>query len=70
MGQKCDTARQKLLESDRAGRYALRFLLDDGIGHDARFWKLAQSLSALYPSSSKEKRWVDGVFARKKRLVL
>lgn len=55
-----------------AGRGELmkRFLLDDGIGRDARFWKLAQSLSALYPSGSEEKRWVDGVLARKKGLGL
>jgi len=26
-----------------------RFLIEDGAGTDARFWKLAQSLSALYP---------------------
>jgi hypothetical protein len=47
-----------------------RFLVDDGQGQDARFWKLAQSLSALYPSDSDEKRWVDGVLARKKGLGL
>ena len=27
---------------------------------------LAQSLSALYPMGTEEKRWVDGVLARKK----
>jgi len=43
-----------------------RFIVDDGVGGDARFWKLAQSLSALYPAGSDEKRWVDGVLARKK----
>jgi putative DNA methylase len=43
-----------------------RFIVEDGIGGDARFWKLAQSLSALYPAGSEEKRWVDGVLARKK----
>ncbi len=43
-----------------------RFLIEDGAGADARFWKLAQSLSALYPQGSDEKRWVDGVLARKK----
>lgn len=47
-----------------------RFLVEDGIGHDQRFWKLAQALSALYPPSSEEKRWVDGVLARKKGLGL
>jgi hypothetical protein len=45
-----------------------RFLVDDGIGKEARFWKLAQSLSTLYPPGMDEKRWVDGVLARKKGL--
>ena len=47
-----------------------RFLVDDAAGQDQRFWKLAQALSALYPSSSDEKRWLDGVLARKKGLGL
>lgn len=45
-----------------------RFLVDDGVGSDQRFWQLAQALSALYPSSTEEKRWVDGLLARKKGL--
>jgi hypothetical protein len=45
-------------------------LFEDGAGADARFWKLAQSLSALYPRGTDEKRWVDGVLARKKGLGL
>jgi putative DNA methylase len=45
-----------------------RFVVEEGVGKDARFWKLAQSLSALYPAGSDEKRWVDGVLARKKSL--
>lgn len=45
-----------------------RFLVADGAGSDERFWRLAQALSALYPSASDEKRWVDGVLARKKGL--
>jgi hypothetical protein len=45
-----------------------RFLVDEGIGADQRFWGLAQALSALYPTRSEEKRWVDGVLARKKGL--
>jgi putative DNA methylase len=45
-----------------------RFIVEDGVGGDARFWTLAQSLSALYPAGSEEKRWVDGVLARKKTL--
>jgi adenine-specific DNA methylase len=47
-----------------------RFLVDDGIGQEANFWKLAQALSALYPATAQEKRWVDGVLARKKGLGL
>lgn len=45
-----------------------RFVFEEGVGKQAQFWKLAQSLSALYPSGSDEKRWVDGVLARKKGL--
>jgi putative DNA methylase len=45
-----------------------RFLVEDGVGRERAFWGLAQSLSALYPSGSEEKRWVDGVLARKKGL--
>jgi adenine-specific DNA methylase len=45
-----------------------RFLVDDGAGNNTRFWTLAQALSALYPASTDEKRWVDGVLARKKGL--
>jgi hypothetical protein len=45
-----------------------RFLVEDGIGRNPLFWRLAQALSALYPANSDEKRWVDGVLARKKGL--
>jgi len=45
-----------------------RFLVDEGIGADQRFWGLAQALSALYPARAEEKPWVDGVLARKKGL--
>lgn len=45
-----------------------RFLVEDEAGKDPRIWKLAQSLSALYPQGSDERRWVDGVLARKKSL--
>jgi adenine-specific DNA methylase len=45
-----------------------RFLVEEGAGNDQRFWRLAQALSALYPKNSDEKRWVDGVLARKKGL--
>lgn len=45
-----------------------RFLVEEGVGKDERFWRLAQAFSALYPSNTDEKRWVDGVLARKKGL--
>lgn len=45
-----------------------RFLTEDGAGKDQRFWRLAQALSALYPTHTDEKRWVDGVLAKKKGL--
>ncbi|MBV6627858.1 MAG: DUF1156 domain-containing protein [Rivularia sp. (in: Bacteria)] len=45
-----------------------RFLVEEGAGDDQRFWRLAQALSALYPNGTDEKRWVDGVLARKKGL--
>jgi hypothetical protein len=47
-----------------------RFLVEDGVGKDARFWKLAQALAALYPPGTDERRWVEGVLARKKGLGL
>ena len=50
------------------GEALKRFLVDDGAGRDDRFWRLAQAFSALYPASTDEKRWVDGVLARKKSL--
>jgi hypothetical protein len=50
------------------GEALKRFLVEEGVGKQTQFWKLAQSLSALYPSGSDEKRWVDGVLARKKGL--
>ena len=45
-----------------------RFLVEEGAGNDSRFWRLAQALSALYPSGSDERRWVEGVQSRKKAL--
>ena len=50
------------------GEALKRFIVEDGAGRDQRFWSLAQALSALYPSHTEEKRWVDGVLARKKGL--
>jgi len=50
------------------GEALKRFLVEEGAGRDQRFWSLAQALSALYPNNTDEKRWVDGVLARKKSL--
>jgi adenine-specific DNA methylase len=50
------------------GEALKRFLVEEGVGRDQKYWRLAQSLSALYPANSDEKRWVDGVLARKKGL--
>jgi adenine-specific DNA methylase len=53
-----------------AGRAeAMKHLLgEEGAGRNLLFWRLAQALSALYPTGTEEKRWVDGVLARKKPL--
>ena len=52
------------------GEALRRFLIEDGIGLESGLWELAQAFSALYPGGSDEKRWVDGVLARKKGLGL
>lgn len=50
--------------------YLKSLLFEEGAGTDPMFWRLAQALSALYPSHTAEKRWIDGVMARKKTLGL
>jgi putative DNA methylase len=50
------------------GEALKRFLVIDGVGQDPRFWRLAQALAALYPKETDERRWVEGVLARKKGL--
>jgi adenine-specific DNA methylase len=57
-----------LLFATNRGEALRRFLVE--MGQDQRFWRLAQALSALYPKNCDEKRWVDGVLARKKGLGL
>ena len=59
-----------ILFGAQRGELLKRFLVDDGVGKDPRFWKLAQSLAALYPTGTDERRWVEGVLARKKGLGL
>jgi putative DNA methylase len=57
-----------LLFADGQSVALKRFLVEDTIGKDQRFWRLADALSALYPSGCDEKRWVDGVLGKKKGL--
>jgi putative DNA methylase len=59
-----------ILFAANRGEALKRFLVEEGAGKDPKFWRLAQALSALYPSQTDEKRWVDGVLARKKGLGL
>jgi hypothetical protein len=59
-----------LLFADGRSDALRRFLVDEGVGRHPRFWKLADCLSKLYPPHTDEKRWVDGVLARKKGLGL
>ena len=67
----CDKVHQAMLLFNSGRSEALkRFLVDEAIGKDIKFWQLAQSFSALYPAGSDEKRWVDGLLARKKGLGL
>jgi len=56
-----------LLFSDGRGDALKRFIEED-ISQDQGLWSLAQSLSALYPAGSEERRWVEGVLTRKKSL--
>jgi hypothetical protein len=57
-----------LLFSGGRGSALERFLVEDGVGANGQFWVLAQAMSALYPGHTDEKRWVDGLLARKKGL--
>jgi adenine-specific DNA methylase len=59
-----------LLFADGQSAALRRFLVDEGVGKDDRFWRLADALSRLYPASAPEKRWVDGLLAKKKVLGL
>ena len=64
-----DRSHQAMILFDAGRDEALkRFLVEEGVGKDQRFWRLAQALSAHYPPATDEKRWVDGVLARTKGL--
>jgi hypothetical protein len=49
---------------------ALKRFIEEDISQDQGLWSLAQSLSALYPAGSEERRWVEGVLSKKKSLGL
>lgn len=70
-GTTLDRLHQAMILFDQGRKDALRDLLVVG-GHGKKqgFWALAQSLSALYPAGSTEKRLVDGVLSQKKALGL
>ncbi len=59
-----------ILFGAQQGEWLNRFLMEDGVAKDPRFWKLAQALATLYPRGTDEHRWVDGVLAKKKGLRL
>jgi len=42
--------------------------VEENICPDQGLQNLAQSLSALYPAGSEERRWVEGVLTRRKSL--
>lgn len=57
-----------LLFATGRGDALRRFLVDGGVGLQAALWRLAQALAALYPPGSEEKRWVEGVLAKKRSM--
>ncbi|AET64037.1 DUF1156 domain-containing protein [Methanothrix harundinacea] len=65
-----DRVHQAMLLFAEGRSEALRSFLVEEVGGDQRFWRLAQALVALYPASTEERRWVEGVLARKKGLGL
>jgi hypothetical protein len=65
-----DRLHQAMLLFSNGRSDALKRFLEEDIGQDQGLWSLAQSLSALYPAGSEERRWVEGVLTRKKSLGL
>jgi len=61
-----DRLHQAMLLFSTGRSDALKRFIEEDIGQDQGLWSLAQSLSALYPAGSEERRWVEGVLARKK----
>jgi hypothetical protein len=66
-----DRLHQSMLLFANSHSTLLRSLLvETRFASDPQFWRLAQALVALYPDGSDEKRWTEGVLARKKSLGL
>ncbi len=63
-----DRLHQAMLLFSSGKSDALKRFIEEDIGQDQGLWSLAQSLSALYPAGSDERRWVEGVLTRKKSL--
>ena len=63
-----DRLHQAMLLFSSGRSDALKRFIQEDIGQDQGLWSLAQSLSALYPAGSEERRWVEGVLTRKKSL--
>lgn len=65
-----DRLHQAMLLFSNGRSDALKRFIEEDISQDQGLWSLAQSLSALYPVGSEERRWVEGVLTRKKSLGL
>jgi putative DNA methylase len=65
-----DRLHQAMLLFSNGRSDALKRFIEEDIGQDQGLWSLAQSMSALYPAGSEERRWVEGVLTRKKSLGL
>ena len=65
-----DRLHQAMLLFSNGRGDALKRFIEEDISQDQGLWSLAQSLSALYPAGSEERRWVEGVLTRKKSLGL
>lgn len=63
-----DRLHQAMLLFSSGRSEALKRFIEEDISQDQGLWSLAQSLSALYPAGSEERRWVEGVLTRKKSL--
>jgi len=62
-----DRVHQAMLLFGEGRGESLKSFLQE-IGQDQSFWSLAQALNSLYPAGSEERRWVEGVLARKKSM--